>query len=401
MPKNNSLNPTLIIVLLCLISSAGRLVIDSYLPSLPGIQYALALSESWTQMTLTVYLLGFGGSQLIYGPLSDYFGRRIILLLGMSIFFLGNIACSFADTGHELLIARFIAGAGAGSCGVLNRAIASDCFKGADFVKAWSYTTTTLVVTLILAPLIGGYIQEWEGWEGNFMFCAIFVGCVLALMFWILPETNTHIKQGTLHPQKIVMQYIKVLCSYHFIAPTLSYTLIFAGLIVYFQVSPLLLIENSGWSSVQYGWSSLVIAASYLLGGYIVRRWVGQVGIDKMLVLGLVLALLGGILSFVVLGFLEMKGIMIVLCSSVYVLGARMVIPNASALAMHSQTAPKGTVSALLGALQMLGAVLLGGFIAQFSTRTAFPLALFFIGTSGSALVLCYAGKWLDKRAII
>jgi len=138
---------------------------------------------------------------------------------------------------------------------------------------------------------------------------------------------------------------------------------------------------------------------SYLLGGYIIRRWVHEVGVESMLMLGLSFSLVGGLLLFVLTHIIEMNGITIVLCSAVYVLGARLVIPNASALAMASQSSsPKGSVSALMGAIQMFGAVLLGGFIAQFSTRTVFPLALFFIGSSGATLALCGFKAFIARR---
>ncbi len=162
-------NTASIIVMLCLVSSIGRYVLDSYLPSMPAIAHYFTISSNNVQLTISYYLIGFSISQLIYGPLSDCLGRRRVLIVGLSIFTLANLACTFADDDFAvLLIFRFIAGLGAGSCGVLNRAIASDCFKGAAFSRAWSYTTTTLVITLILAPLLGGFVQEFFGWQANF-----------------------------------------------------------------------------------------------------------------------------------------------------------------------------------------------------------------------------------------
>lgn len=388
--KHTNIRPAFIILLLCLISSAGRFVIDSYLPSLPSIKYELSLNDALVQMTLTVYLLGFGLSQLFYGPLSDYFGRRKVLILGMGIFLMGNILCANADSGKSLLLARLVAGVGAGSCGVLNRVIASDCFEGAAFAKAWSYTTTVLVLTLIFAPLMGGYIQEWQGWSGNFTACSIFIAVVLAVTLVLLPETNPHVGKHKHGFKKTLLHYKTALLSFHFLVPTLAYMFAFAGLIAYFQISPLLLIGHYNWTPVEYGWSSLAIALSYLLGCNIVQRWVHRLGISAMLRYGLIVSLVGGILLMLSYFFLNESTWLVVACSSIYVLGARLVIPNASALAMACSVAPKGCTSALVGAIQMLGAVLLGGFIAQFSTNTAEPLAIFFICISSIGLLLCF-----------
>ena len=391
--KHTKIHPTLIIILLCLISSAGRFVIDSYLPSLPSIKYELALNDALAQMTLTIYLLGFGLSQLFYGPLSDYFGRRKVLILGMFIFLIGNILCANANSGTGLLFARLIAGIGAGSCGVLNRVIASDCFKGAAFAKAWSYTTTVLVLTLIFAPLMGGYIQEWRGWGSNFTACSIFIAIVLVVTLIFLPETNLHIGKHKQGIKKTLIHYGTALTSFHFLVPTLAYMFAFSGLIAYFQVSPLLLIEQYDWTPVQYGWSSVSIALSYLLGGNIVHRWVHTIGVVSMLRYGLAVSLLGGVLLMIASIVFNDVAWLIVVCSSIYVLGARLVIPNASALAMECTLVPKGCASALVGAIQMLGAVLLSALIAQCNTKTAEPLAIFFISISGIGLLLYFFTK--------
>lgn len=391
--QHKEIRPVFIIVLLCLISSAGRFVIDSYLPSLPSIQYELVLSHALVQMTLTIYLLGLGFSQLFYGPLSDRFGRRKVLILGMFVFLIGNTLCANASSGKELLFARLISGIGAGACGVLNRLIASDCFKGPAFAKAWSYTTTVLVLTLIFAPLMGGYIQEWYGWSGNFTACSIFVAAVLAVVLVLLPETNLHIGKHKHGIFETLRNYAVAFTSFSFLVPTFAYMFAFAGLIAYFQVSPLLLINHYAWTPVEYGWSSLVIALSYLLGGNIVQYCVYKVGVSTMLRYGLMAGLFGGVFLFISARWLAGHAWFIVICSSVYALGARLVIPNASALAMGTSIVPKGCVAALVGAIQMLGAVLLSSLMAQFKTNTAQPLAIFLISISTVALVLCYFMK--------
>src|SRR6185312_15459727 len=122
----------MLIIILCLISSVSRFVMDSHLPSLPAISETLGISGNDVQHTLTFYLLGFSVSQLIYGPLSDTYGRKKILIGGLIVFLLGNTACALTSSPLVLQGGRLIAGAGAGACGVLNRAIASDRFSGPE-----------------------------------------------------------------------------------------------------------------------------------------------------------------------------------------------------------------------------------------------------------------------------
>jgi DHA1 family 2-module integral membrane pump EmrD-like MFS transporter len=284
-----------IILILCLISSLGRFVLDSYLPSLPAIGDDFRISDESTQLTLTIYLLGFSISQLIYGPLSDRYGRRLIILSGLIIFLVGTFICSIASSMSILLISRLTAGIGAGACGVLNRAIASDCFKGAEFSKAWSYTTTALVLTLIIAPVLGGYVQDAFGWRANFMLATAFVATVFFIILKFLPETNNHAKLP-FNVHGVLLSYYKILISRTFIMCTLCYTLAFSGLIVYFQVSPLLYINVFGLSPTQYGLSSIIIAISYLIGGLLVNQLGQYIRIRNLLFMGTFLLISGGLL---------------------------------------------------------------------------------------------------------
>lgn len=377
-----------IIVIICLISSLGRFVLDSYLPSLPAIGTYFNIPNSSTQLTLTVYLFGFSISQLIYGPLSDRYGRRIIILLGMFIFLIGSFVCAIAATPTILLISRLIAGIGAGACGVLNRAIASDCFKGAEFSKAWSYTTTALVLTLIIAPVLGGYMQDAFGWRSNFILATIFVCLTLFIVMRFLPETHRHEASVPLKLPVILQTYYQILLSPTFFMCTLCYTLAFSGLIIYFQVSPLLYIKVFGLTPSQYGWSSLIIAGSYLVGGILVRRLIQFIAIKELLFLGTIL-LIGGGLTMLIAYYCNYVNLFAVLLpSAIYVIGARIVIPNAIAGSMKEFRHLSGSSSALIGCIQMLGSSLISLLIAKFSYDSPFPLALFFTALGIISLTL-------------
>lgn len=389
---------SIIITLLCLVSSLGRFTLDSYLPSMPSIGDYFGVSSAGAQYTLSTYLLGFGLSQLIYGPLSDFYGRRRIMLVGLGIFILGNIACVFAPTHLMLLVARTIAGVGAGACGVLNRAIASDCFQGADFSKAWSYTTTTLVLTLCFAPVIGGYAEEYYGWRANFALSTVFVAVVLLLIAKFLPETHKQplqLENSKLRFTQIMSDYYKILVTPSFLAGTLCYTLSFAGVIAYFQVTPALFIDFFGLTPSQYGLCSIVIAGNYLLGGYIVNRYVKKVGTQMLLKIGTLLLILGGV-TMLLLNVLHFHSVLTILAaSSIYIIGARIIIPNAIADSMKELRHLGGSSSALIGSIQMLGSSMVSLLIARFATSPQLMLAMAFIFLGGMTLtVFLWGSSW-------
>ena len=384
-----------IIIILCLISSVTRFVLDSYLPSIPALREYFVINPIEVQSTLTLYLFGFGVSQLIYGPLSDVYGRRKILIIGLSIFLLGNILCSIATTKEMLFFARLLTGVGAGACGVLNRAIAADYFKGTTFAKAWSITSTSLVITLCLAPVIGGYIQEYWDWRGNFITSTVYVFIVLGMIIKYLPETNPEINLTQFNSRKILKDYQHVLANQTFIIGAVSYTLAFSGLIAYFQISPILFIENMHLTPSQYGWYSLIIATMYLFGGLIVNRYSEWVSTRKLLVFGIWLLILGGFLMFVAYQLHYVHIIAILIPASIFVIGARIVIPNAITNSMEEIQHLKGSSSALLGFIQMAGSGMISFVIAKFNHSTSLPLAVLFliIGCTLLTITLTYSAE--------
>jgi len=348
-------------------------------------------------MTLTLYLLGFGLSQLVYGPLSDYFGRRKVILVGLAIFLIGAIGCMFAKNSEMLMLSRLIAGLGAGSCGVLNRAIASDCFQGANFAKAWSYTTTTLVLTLIFAPIIGGYIQQYASWRANFLLSAGFVALIFLVIFFALPETKNTNDKSQLDIKVIVKNYGAILSSSSFIIATLFYTLAFAGLIAYFQVSPLIFIDQYHLSPTQYGLSSVGIAFSYLLGGQLVRKYVHKIGVTHMLHIGIATLFIGGVTMLIASYIFSSSWQAILLSAIIYVLGTRIVIPNSMSLAISSFKKASGTTSAVIGSIQMLGAMLISALLTHFDTHNFLPLAWFLITIGLASLSLIFLRSKLNQ----
>lgn len=380
-----------IIAILCLVSSLGRFVLDSYLPSLPAISGQFNISSADTQRTLTTYLLGFSVSQLFYGPLSDRYGRRWVMLAGMLVFFTGSAVCSMATSAMKLMMSRLVTGIGAGACGVLNRAIASDCFKGADFSKAWSYTTTTLVITLIIAPVLGGVMQDVYGWRSNFLLAALFVALVFFIVWRYLPETHRQVARSSLKLRTVLQNYWQILTSRAFILCTLCYTLAFSGLIIYFQVSPFLYVNVFGLTPSQYGWSSGVIAVCYLMGGVLVNRLSHYFSTRQLLLIGALLLIGGGVLMLLTCYFYQPSLASVLLSSAIYVIGARIVIPNAIAGSMEKFRHVSGSSSALIGCMQMLGSSFISLLISNFDDTTPAPMGLFFLVIGALSLLIAWS----------
>lgn len=382
---------TLIIVILCLITSMTRFVIDSYLPSLPAMSLTFNGDAAGVQLTITAYILGFGLSQFVYGPLSDRFGRKKILISGLILFLIANTVCIFTHSLPLLWALRGLSGLGMGVCGVLNRAIASDCFSGVEFSKAWSYTTTTVVLVLALAPMIGSIVQSLWDWQANFIVSTAVVSIILLIIAWKLPETHHHADRlSAIRIKQMAQNYKTILRAPSFLMSTLSYMLTFSGLIVYFQLSPFIFIEKLKLTPLEYGYTTLVIAGSYLIGGLIVSRLARIAGVKLLWIVGITLNLLSG------LGMLwwdeminENLNVIGILAPTVlYVVGARIIIPNAMANAFKEFRHLGGSTSGLIGGIQMVGTAVVSFIMAHFAATSADSLGALFTGLGAAGMVL-------------
>jgi multidrug resistance protein len=162
-----------------------------YTPAFVQIAQSLNISATLVESTLTSYLLGFGVSQLVYGPLSDSFGRRKLLLAGMMIFSLGCLWAIFANHYLDLLIARLVQGLGIGACMTLSRSILRDCFQGEEYIRVASYLSSGFAIGLGLTPIIGGHLLDFFSWRSEFVFLLICGVILLILLALYLPETHT------------------------------------------------------------------------------------------------------------------------------------------------------------------------------------------------------------------
>ena len=171
-------SPRMMIFFILMIGVLAPIPVDEYAPSLPAMVRFFDSSVSAMQLSISVFLLTLGIGQVVMGPLSDRYGRRIILIIGIALYLVGTAACIVADSVWLLMAGRAVQGLGIASCAMTATTLIGDSFKGDEIGRVTSYFSLTYGLVPILSPVVGGHIQDLWGWQANFGF--MFVVAALA-----------------------------------------------------------------------------------------------------------------------------------------------------------------------------------------------------------------------------
>lgn len=343
------------IITLVTAAALGPLAMNVFLPSLPGITDYFGTTEATSQLSVSLYLTAVAVLQLVFGPLSDKFGRRPVILIAFCIMIVGTLICIFATTIEWFLAGRIIqASASAGL--VLSRAIARDITQGTDAAVLIAYITMGMSLAPMIGPLIGGYLDEFYGWQASFYLTLGFGIFALSLAYFDLGETNKE-KQNSVKEQ--IAAYPELLRSRRFWGYAITAMFSSGAFFAFLGGGSLLADRVYGLSPSQYGFYFMFISLGYLLGNMISGRVTKRIGINQMILSGNIIVGLGLIASIIMIlsgsthpfaffGFVFFVG-----------LGNGMTLPSANAGVVNVRPNLAGSASGLAGSLQLGGGAIL------------------------------------------
>lgn len=387
---------TRLVVILGALSTFGPLSIDMYLPAFPQIADELGASASGVQLTLSACLLGLAFGQVVAGPLSDTFGRRRPLLIGVGGYAAASLLCALAPSLLMLTMLRWVQGL-AGAAGiVIARAVVRDLHSGAAAARFFSLLMIVSGLAPILAPIIGGQVLQFASWRGVFVILCLIGVVLLGLAALGLPETLPAEDRHAGGLPATLATFRRLLADLSFVGYAAACGLAFAAMFAYISGSSFVLQELYGVSPQRYSAIFGMNAFGLMAAGQINARLVGRFSPQRLLIVGLTATAGGGAaLLAVVAGDGSLGGVAIALFLVVASLG--FVLPNATSLALSGHPRTAGSASALLGVLQYaVGAaaaplVGLGG-------RSAAPMAIVIALCGVSALAV---GVLVTRRAAV
>lgn len=352
-------------VLLIALVGLGPISTDLYLPSLPSMTRALGVPVGEVQLTLSVFLVGFAAAQLLYGPLSDRFGRRPILLIGLAIYVAASLACALATSIDVLIAARFVQALGGCAGPVLCRAVVRDVHGREGAARVMAYLSSAVALAPALGPIVGGFLEVWSGWRANLVALAVYGTAGLAAASLILPETNRAPDPSAVRPQRMLINYAGLLSRRVYLGYVLCCTFAYSAIFSFISGSSFVLVDRIGLRPDQYGFCFAAVAGGYMGGALTAGRLTRRLGIDRLIRLGSAVAACGGATLFAI-GWSGVAphgiagAVAIVAPMMLCIAGIGLVLPNAMAGAIGPFPQMAGAASALLGFTQMTIAAMVG-----------------------------------------
>ncbi|MFM2583548.1 multidrug effflux MFS transporter [Vibrio campbellii] len=360
------------ILLACLIISVGQLSMGLVFPSLPWIAKDFDISLDQAQLLVSVYLLGFGPSQFIYGPVSDALGRKKVLLAGLLIAMLGLLMIIFlSHTFTGMVAGRFLQGLGTGCCAVLARASTRDRFNGPDLPIALSYIAMAASITPLFAPVIGGFINAHFGWTMVFISLLGYVSLAWVVIVVRFKETVTQ-TSALPSPKKMLLQYRDLLTSRYFMSFASIGWLNFSLMITTVSVMPFIMQNQIGMTSDQYAMWALIPAFGMICGTSICNRVRPIIGTKKMLLVTPILHVSSAAWLF----FCPVEPLYLMLGQLLMILGNAIALPCAQAMVMQPYKKQAGAAAAMSGGGQMVVSSIVSMALVQLGLSQAWHLSL-------------------------
>lgn len=382
------------ILTLVLLAGLSALTMNIFLPSLPGMAAWFDAPYALMQLSVALYLGLSAVLQIIIGPISDRYGRRRVLIWSMALFLVATVGTLLAPTA-EIFLAFRMAQAVVAAAMVLSRAVVRDMVADAEAASMIGYVTMGMSIVPMIGPVIGGFLDEWFGWQANFALLLVAGIAVLWLTVADLGETAT-LRKISLGEQ--MRSYPALLSSQRFWGYALCAAFASGSFFAYLGGAPFVGTEVFGLSSSEIGALFALTAVGYAFGNFIAGRFSVRLGMNRMVLLGTLAVTLGmGLLALLTLAGLRHPVLFFGLTITMG-LGNGMTLPNANAGLLSIRPELAGTASGLGGAIMIGGgaglAALAGALLKPGATELPLVLLMF-----ASAVASLLAIVWVIRRA--
>jgi DHA1 family bicyclomycin/chloramphenicol resistance-like MFS transporter len=338
------------------LSAGGLFASNVNLPGVPVTAVALKAPVASVQWTFSAFMIGIAVAQAVYGPLSDRFGRRPVIVAGLVVFTAASLLCGFSPNIALFTIARLLQALGAGAGMVVGRAMISDLYEARDAARIFTTIMPVVGVSPSVAPLIGGYLTEYLSWRAPYFVTAAIGLITLLAMVRAVPE-SLPVERRSRHLGATLRTFPRLLRSRLFCAYTVNVCVAYGGYFGYLAASPLIF-KSMGLSTVATSYCYITVSVAYVAGNLWSRRLARDQPVNRLLLRGHAF-FLGGALLMLVLGLSGARapwGLLVLVFMPVMTLGNGFLLPLSMSAGVTSFRSTAGAASGLMGALQLAAA---------------------------------------------
>lgn len=392
--KMNKSQRLQMVLVLGTFAAIGPLSIDMYLPSLPALTEDLKSSTSVAQLSLTACLLGVAIGQILLGPLSDQKGRRLPLILSLSMYSLSSILCASASSIWILILFRFIQGLfGAGGM-VISRAIVRDLYTGPELTKFFSLLMLINGAAPILAPIIGGQLLHFTSWRGVFIVLSILGLFMVTEAYFFVKETLVAENRSKGGMRNTFRTFIELFKDRVFMGYALTQGFVLASMFAYISGSPFVVQTIFGASPQMFSFIFALNGFGIIVSSQVTGRLAGKIMERNLLKVGLGISLSGGLLLIGMLALgAGLSGILPALFLVVSSVG--MVSTTCFSLAMQSQGKHAGSAAALLGLMPFILGSIMAPLVGIGNGQSAWPMGMIILSCE---IIAVMAYLFLSRR---
>ncbi len=380
-------------VLLACLAMVGPFSIDTYLPAFAGIAAALDATPVQMQQTLSAYLLGFAFMNLFHGALSDCFGRRPVVLIGLALFTGASIGCAVAGSIGQLVFWRTVQGMSAGAGIVVSRAIIRDMFPPADAQRVMSQVTLFFGVAPAIAPMVGGFLFVHADWHSIFWFLTA-VGTALLVANWrLLPETLHPNLVQPFHVGALMREYWRLCSSPKFMMLVLASGIPFNGMFLYVLATPVFLGEHLHFAPTQFFWFFLCSIGASWGGAAVSGRLAGKMSPKRQIMRGFRIMVAVSVANIALNLFAPLSAFWALPMVGLFAFGWAMMVPVVTLLVLDQAPERRGMASSLQACIGSAANGLVAGVLVPLVMHSTVALAV-----ASGVLMLIGLSAWYGVR---
>lgn len=363
--------------ILGLLVMIGPFAIDSIFPAFRVLALNFNEPDAAIMQAISIYLLGYGLMSLLHGALSDAFGRKPVIIIGLIVFLLASVGCALADNLQQLLFYRFIQGLSAGVGLIVGRAIIRDVYDGDDAQRMMSLVSMIFSIAPAIAPIIGGYLLVGFNWQAIFWFLVILSFFMLLVVSLLLPETHLKAKRTPIHPITLSKAYWNMGKSSEFRMLAFSGTLIFGALFLYIASAPDYVLLHLRLTETQFGYFFVPTIAGMAIGAFTSGRLAGKISGRKLVNIGFAICVLSMAINLIYSATVpQLEFPWAVLPLSGLAFGIALVFPILTIALFDLYPHIRGTASSLQAFAGLMTNAIIAGLLAPLVSKNPVHMAI-------------------------